>query len=148
MSIKLINTEISQLVREISRKMDSILLPISDKNNLTIMKLKVLLEISKKKDSNIGEIGQSLGVAGGNISNMCKTLEKEGYLKRTRSKEDERVVTVTLTKKGEDVLSIVNDQIDKKFVNYNNDVSDEEHHQIIDSLKLLNQRLDSLVSFK
>ncbi len=148
MSLKLINTEMSQLVREISRKMDSILLPISYKNNLTIMKLKVLLEISKENDSNIGEIGQALGVAGGNISNMCKTLEKEGYLKRTRSTDDERVVTVKLTKKGLDVLECVNKEIDIKFANYQDNVTNDEHSQILDSLKLLNQRLDSLVSFK
>lgn len=100
MSLRLINTETSQLIREVSRKLDSILFPISDNNNLTIMKMKVLMEVSKQGRVNIGEIGQSLGVAGGNISNMCKNLENEGYLVRERSQDDERVVEVSLTDKG------------------------------------------------
>ncbi len=148
MSLKIINTETSQLVREVSRKLDSFMYPVSDDNNLTIMKFKVLMEIDKKKQVNIGEVGQALGIAGGNISNMCKALEKEGYLKRTRSTEDERVVTVGLTSHGEDVLRNIKNQLEEKFSGYDDTMTDEEYHQIIDSLVLLNNHLDKLAQFE
>lgn len=115
MSLKLVDTNISQLVREVSRKMDSILFPITEEYKLTNMKCKVLQEIYKKSTANIGEIGQALGIADGNISNMCKTLEKEGYLKRTRSIEDERIVTVTLTDKGSNAVNNIRSELEKNI---------------------------------
>lgn len=148
MSLRLINTETSQLIREVSRKLDSILFPISDNNNLTIMKMKVLMEVSKQGKVNIGEIGQSLGVAGGNISNMCKNLETEGYLVRQRSHDDERVVEVSLTDKGKDVLSQVREQINDKYHPYDANITDDEYRSIVDSLKDLNKHLDNLLEYK
>lgn len=148
MSLRLINTETSQLIREVSRKLDSILFPISDNNNLTIMKMKVLMEVSKQGKVNIGEIGQSLGVAGGNISNMCKNLESEGYLVRQRSHDDERVVEVSLTDKGKDVLSQVREQINDKYHPYDSNITDDEYRSIVDSLKDLNKHLDNLLEYK
>lgn len=148
MSLRLINTETSQLIREVSRKLDSILFPISDNNNLTIMKMKVLMEVSKQGKVNIGEIGQSLGVAGGNTSNMCKNLETEGYLVRQRSHDDERVVEVSLTDKGKDVLSQVREQINDKYHPYDANITDDEYRSIVDSLKDLNKHLDNLLEYK
>lgn len=148
MSLRLINTETSQLIREVSRKLDSILFPISDNNNLTIMKMKVLMEVSKQGKVNIGEIGQSLGVAGGNISNMCKNLESEGYLVRQRSHDDERVVEVSLTDKGKDVLSQVREQINDKYHPYDSNITDDEYKSIVDSLRDLNKHLDNLLEYK
>ncbi|QQK08227.1 MarR family winged helix-turn-helix transcriptional regulator [Miniphocaeibacter halophilus] len=148
MSLKLVDTNISQLVREVSRKMDTILFPISDEYNLTNMKYKVLQEINKKNTANIGEIGQALGIADGNISNMCKKLEKEGYLKRTRSIEDERIVTVTLTDKGIEAVKNVKDELEKKYKNCKEDLTDEELEQIIYSFVILNKHLDNLASFE
>lgn len=148
MSLRLINTETSQLIREVSRKLDSILFPISDNNNLTIMKMKVLMEVSKQGKVNIGEIGQSLGVAGGNISNMCKNLESEGYLVRQRSHDDERVVEVSLTDKGKEVLSQVREQINVKYHPYDANITDDEYKSIVDSLRDLNKHLDNLLEYK
>ena len=146
MSVRLVNTEVSQMVREVSRKLDSILYPISDQNNLTVMKMKVLMELSKRKKANIGVIGQSLGVAGGNISNMCKTLESEGYLKRVRSLEDERVVEVSLTKKGTDILEKMRDQLYKRYYSQGTEISDQEYDDIINALQSLNSHLDELLA--
>ncbi|HHX70203.1 MAG TPA: MarR family transcriptional regulator [Gallicola sp.] len=148
MSLKLVDTNISQLVREVSRKMDSILFPITEEYKLTNMKCKVLQEIYKKSTANIGEIGQALGIADGNISNMCKTLEKEGYLKRTRSIEDERIVTVTLTDKGSNAVNNIRSELEKKYKNYSEDLTDEELEQIIFGLVMLNKHLDDLASFE
>lgn len=148
MSLKLVDTNISQLVREVSRKMDSILFPITEEYKLTNMKCKVLQEIYKKSTANIGEIGQALGIADGNISNMCKTLEKEGYLKRTRSIEDERIVTVTLTDKGSNAVNNIKSELEKKYKNYSEDLTDEELEQIIFGLVMLNKHLDDLASFE
>ena len=52
MDYNLINTELSQLLRETYRKTDALLAPISDKYGLTIMKVKTLFELGKKRRFN------------------------------------------------------------------------------------------------
>ncbi|NMB09089.1 MAG: winged helix-turn-helix transcriptional regulator [Tissierellia bacterium] len=148
MTMQLIKTDISQLTREISRKLDTILLPVSDENNLTIMKLKVLAEIHKNKKMTIVDLGNVLGVAGGNISNMCKTLEIEGYIERKRSVKDERVVHVSLTSKGKSVLANVNKQLSDKYEKFDKQIPKEDIETIISGLNMLNGYLDELLTLR
>ena len=114
MDYNLINTELSQLLRETYRKTDALLAPISDKYGLTIMKVKTLFELGKNDDLTIGDIGVLVGMAGGNISNLCKALEKEGYVSRKRSEKDERIVTVRLTEKGKKIIDNIVEEISEK----------------------------------
>lgn len=39
----------------------------------------------------------------GTLTPVLKTLEKKGYVERKRSKDDERILTVTITKDGENL---------------------------------------------
>ncbi|MDO5017720.1 MAG: MarR family transcriptional regulator [Lagierella massiliensis] len=137
-------TETAQLVREAARKIDSILLPIAAANGLTNMKLKVLLEVERLGNATIGELGASLGVAGGNISNMCKGLEKEGLLKRARSLEDERVVHVAITEKGQEIINQIKEEMNSKLRDKLGSMSEDEYKQLVDILKELNDCLDLL----
>lgn len=145
MSSRILNLDIYQIIREIYRKVDYLMFPISNKYDLTIMKTKVLLEIFNKGTLSIGELGNSLGIAGGNISNMCKTLEKEGYLNRTRSTEDERVVTVKLTEVGHTTIQSILNETKEKFANQAA-IPDEEFNNLMNGLDSLNKYLDILVT--
>ncbi len=139
-----LGTETAQLVREAARKIDSILLPIAAVNSLTNMKLKVLLEVERLENATIGELGLSLGVAGGNISNMCKGLEKEGLLKRTRSLEDERVVHVATTDKGKEIINLIKEQMNEKLHDKLGSMKEKDYENLVGMLKELNQCLDLL----
>ncbi|MNF90596.1 Organic hydroperoxide resistance transcriptional regulator [compost metagenome] len=48
----------------------------------------------------VGEISQHLLTDPGSLTPLLKRLEAEGLLKRTRSREDERVVLVHLSEQG------------------------------------------------
>ena len=58
----------------------------------------------------VGELGRKLYLDNGTLTPLLKKMQDKGYLTRVRSKEDERVVIVTLTDEGwalrEKVLSI------------------------------------------
>jgi DNA-binding MarR family transcriptional regulator len=57
----------------------------------------------------VGDIGKRLYLDVGTLSPVLKKLETEGYIQRTRFKLDERVVLITLTKKGWDMREKVKD---------------------------------------
>lgn len=95
------NNQIFSMIREISHKIDLLLQDTSNELDLTPLQLKIIITIfSSEEDVSIGNLGKTIGVTGGNISNICKKLEKKGFVDRKRSEEDERVVNVMLTDKG------------------------------------------------
>lgn len=48
----------------------------------------------------VGRLGQRLHLDNGTLTPLLKKMEAAGFLHRTRSAEDERVVIVSLTEKG------------------------------------------------
>jgi DNA-binding MarR family transcriptional regulator len=49
----------------------------------------------------VGELGKKLHLDAGTLTPLLKNLEKNGYVTRQRSKADERVTQIKLTKKGD-----------------------------------------------
>ncbi len=85
--------------------------PIIQKEGLTTLQLFLLYSIKQNCTSNVSSICRMLVINQGNASTMCKRLEKLGYIKRCRSSEDERVVSLTLTEQGNAVI----DRFDEGF---------------------------------
>lgn len=49
---------------------------------------------------NVKELGKKLFLDSGTLTPVLKSLEAKGYVRRYRSSEDERVLTVEITEKG------------------------------------------------
>lgn len=64
---------------------------------ITMMVLWEVRSISAK------ELGQKLFLDSGTLTPVLKSLETKGLIKRSRSTEDERVLLVTITSKGEEL---------------------------------------------
>ncbi len=107
------NNSIFSMIREIAHKIDLLLQDTANELKLTPLQLKmiIILYANKDKEVSIGNLGKAIGITGGNISNICKRLEKQGFVKRKRSEEDERVVNVVLTEEGNRAAKMVNDYI-------------------------------------
>lgn len=107
------NNSIFSMIREIAHKIDLLLQDTANELKLTPLQLKmiIILYANKDKEVSIGNLGKAIGITGGNISNICKRLEKQGFVKRKRSEEDERVVNVLLTEEGNRAAKMVNDYI-------------------------------------
>lgn len=141
------NNTIFSMIREISHKIDILLQETAQEMGITTLQLRMLITLySSGKEVSIGNLGKSIGVTGGNISNICKKLEKLGFVKRVRSEEDERVVNVMLTKNGEKAAVKVGDYLYKLRNEFENDEVDVNLQTIIDELKSLDQLLDNFIS--
>lgn len=141
------NNTIFSMIREISHKIDILLQETAQEMGITTLQLRMLITLySSGKEVSIGNLGKAIGVTGGNISNICKKLEKLGFVKRVRSEEDERVVNVMLTKNGEKAAVKVGDYLYKLRNEFENDEVDVNLQTIIDELKSLDQLLDNFIS--
>ena len=97
-----------QLIRE-SRNIKAacmeFLSPLVQAEKLTHLQLFVLTGIAEGEVDNINSLCRWLDIGQGNASTLCKRLEEEGFLHRSRSRMDERIVLLRLTERGRAAVS-------------------------------------------
>lgn len=75
--------------------------PFLDDVDLTYTQYITMMVLWDKKEMNVKSLGEYLYLDSGTLTPVLKKLESKGYLKRTRSKTDERNLLVSITKEGE-----------------------------------------------
>jgi len=85
--------------RQITNKYTPILKPLG----LTYTQYIMFMVLWEKDDITVGEIGERLHLDNGTLTPLLKKMENCGFVIRERSKEDERVVRIKLTKEGRDL---------------------------------------------
>lgn len=75
--------------------------PFLDEVDLTYTQYITMMVLWEKKEMNVKSLGECLYLDSGTLTPVLKKLESKGYIKRTRSKADERNLLVTITDEGE-----------------------------------------------
>jgi len=76
---------------------------------LTYTQYIVFLILWERDGISVTEIGEQLMLDNGTLSPLLKKMEKAGYLERRRSREDDRVVLISLTEEGRALQEKVKD---------------------------------------
>jgi|TARA_B100000315_G_scaffold12972_1_gene12235 DNA-binding MarR family transcriptional regulator len=87
----------------VMRNLDTELQPY----DLTAPQWVPLLVISKGRADTVAGCAREIGVDTGAMTRMLDRLETKGFVTRTRSAEDRRVVNVTLTKAGHEIVKLI-----------------------------------------
>lgn len=141
------NNTIFSMIREISHKIDLLLQDTANSLDLTPLQLKIIIALySADEDVSIGNLGRAIGVTGGNISNICKKLEKKDFVDRIRSEEDERVVNVRLTETGIAASKELGEYFYKIREEFPDDAVDVNLETIVEELRELDILLDKYIS--
>jgi len=74
--------------------------PLLDPLGLTYPQYLVMTVLWEKNDRTVGEIGEKLLLESSTLTPLLKRLETAGMVRRTRDRDDERVVRIQLTPKG------------------------------------------------
>ena len=83
-----------------ARHVTGLYTPVLKPLGLTYTQYIVFLVLWEKDGQPVGEIGEKLLLDNGTLSPLLKKMEQAGYVRRERSREDERVVVITLTEEG------------------------------------------------
>ncbi|TGK47728.1 MarR family transcriptional regulator [Leptospira kanakyensis] len=67
---------------------------------LTYPQYLVMLVLWEEEEATVSGLGERLQLDSGTLTPLLKRLEQSGFVERTRSLDDERVVVVSLTKNG------------------------------------------------
>lgn len=92
-----------------ARKVISRYTPYLKPLGITYTQYIVFLTLWEYGDAAVGELCRKLYLDNGTLTPLLKKMEEAGYVRRIRSAEDERVVTVQLTEKGWDMREKVQD---------------------------------------
>lgn len=83
---------------------ERLMLPAAQKYGLTPTQVAVLNLIRKTEKATVSTLFRALDFNQGNMSSLCKRLEADGFIEKTKSDEDERKTYLSLTSKGADAL--------------------------------------------
>lgn len=83
--------------KEVVRRYTPLLEPLG----LTYTQYIAMMVMWEHKSISVRDMGKMLFLDSGTLTPMLKKMEKSGWISRNRSKEDERMVILTITDKGE-----------------------------------------------
>lgn len=83
-----------------ARKVTARYTPLFKELGITYTQYIVFMALWEQDDQTVSEICTKLYLDSGTLTPLLKKMEEKGWLKRTRSKEDERIVRITLTEQG------------------------------------------------
>lgn len=87
-------------IYSVSRGITRAYRPILEKLSLTYPQYLVMLFLWENGDSKMKDISKTLFLDSGTLTPVIKNLEKTGYIKKERDKNDERDLMVLLTESG------------------------------------------------
>lgn len=127
----------------VKASMQKVIEPVAQSEGLSTVQAVILFTLAEEMNTNISSLSKVLGLNQGNVSTMCKGMEKSGLIKRTRSSEDERVVKLSLTEPGEKTI----ERLNKKFQQFDTvfkNIPEEKLQAILTGLNELNALLKLL----
>jgi len=77
--------------------------PFLDELDLTYTQYAVMMALWEAPALSVSELGRTLFLDSGTLTPLLKKLESKGYVRRTRSSDDERVVMISITQPGLDM---------------------------------------------
>lgn len=84
-----------------SREMTKLYRPLLDEVGLTYPQYLVMLVLWEERSATVKHLGERLYLDSGTLTPLLKRLEQSGLVSRARSRDDERVVVISLTEQGE-----------------------------------------------
>ncbi|EHJ57046.1 hypothetical protein HMPREF9318_02005 [Streptococcus urinalis FB127-CNA-2] len=120
-------------------------LKTSQFSDVSLKEMHTIEIIGKHKNVTPSDIARELMITLGTVTTSLNKLEKKGYIERTRSKTDRRVVYLSLTKKGR-LLDRLHSKFHRNMVTHvTSEMCDEDLDALVRGLASLHKFLEELV---
>ena len=125
----------------LSREIIKLYKQILDDLYLTYTQYLVLIVLWEEKKATVKHLGNRLHLDSGTLTPLLKKLEAIGFIKKYRSKEDDRVVIAELTEEGESLQEKAKNIPDKILCSMNIEKEKvkrlkQELDEVLENLKL------------
>lgn len=135
--------KIIELLKNVNGKLNELLNNFYAPYGLTVVQAMVLLELHRNGEQNITDLSNNVCMVKGNLSQLCKRLEKNGLIERVRDSEDERYVNIKMTKHSENIVKELEEKISNNKIPILLQIENQKKSSIIEALNILNDCLSS-----
>ena len=130
------------IFQTLKAKTSRLLDPVVQSEGLTLLQACVLGHLYQQ-DAAVGDISGLAVIDQANASSLCKKLEQEGYLTRTRRASDRRVVILSLTPRGRETVERLQARLNH-YLDLLNALPTDAKEELIRGFRAANQMLDYL----
>ncbi len=134
------NFEISETVQSLRRIFKAIQdysQEVSGRFGITGPQLWALKTIAEHEALALGDLSKKMYLHPSTVTGVVDRLEAKGYVVRERNREDRRVVKVSLTDKGKDLVKTAPNPVQGKMIYGLRNLESEELRTIYESVKRL-----------
>ncbi|MEH6993216.1 MarR family transcriptional regulator [Neobacillus drentensis] len=111
------------------------------KNNLSITEFSVLEVLFYQGKQTIQQIGNRILITSGSMTYVIDKLEQKGVIKRNDCREDRRVIHITLTAEGMEMMENIMPKYQEMVDSFFWDLTDDESQLLVNSLKKVSNRV-------
>lgn len=135
--------KVIELLKNVNGKLNELLNNFYAPYGLTVVQAMVLLELHRNGEQNITDLSNRVCMVKGNLSQLCKRLEKNGLIERVRDSEDERYVNIKMTKYSENIVKELEEKISNNRIPILLQIENQKKSSIMEALNILNDCLSS-----
>ncbi|SDS69481.1 DNA-binding transcriptional regulator, MarR family [Nocardioides scoriae] len=106
---------------------------------VTLAQHRVLVLLSARGDQPVGDIADGLGVNPSNATRICDRLQRLNLISRTRSEQDRRVVVISLSPQGADLVRAVTARRHVEVEKVLDRMTPEQTAQVVQALEVFNR---------
>lgn len=106
--------------------------------NSTKNEVFILILLYRSQEVNMTQIAEYVNVPLNTATGIAARMEKRGWIRRDRSQEDKRVVTIALTEQGQEHMN----KVLNEFIRYGSRIIQELSEQ---EMELLNHLFDKII---
>ena len=130
------------IFQTLKAKTSRLLDPVVQSEGLTLLQACVLGHLYQQ-DAAVGDISGLAVIDQANASSLCKKLEQEAVLTRTRRASDRRVVILSLTPRGRETVERLQARLNH-YLDLLNALPTDAKEELIRGFRAANQMLDYL----
>ena len=130
------------IFQTLKAKTSRLLDPVVQSEGLTLLQACVLGHLYQQ-DAAVGDISGLAVIDQANASSLCKKLEREGFLTRTRQASGRRVVILSLTPRGRETVERLQARLNH-YLDLLNALPTDAKEELIRGFRAANQMLDYL----
>ena len=108
---------------------------------VTAIQFFVMCKLKEESDIKVTELAQGLNMTNSNLSAILKRMEQAGYVERVRSVKDQRVVHVSLSKSGDELLKSIDSRTIARKSLFERATQEERKH-IFKSLEIVKRLIE------
>jgi DNA-binding MarR family transcriptional regulator len=136
------------LIHRVNAKLAQCCNPVFAEHDLDLYSSRILVALSQHGTLTVGALVELMALPQSTISHQLKRLEKIGYVRRTRSKADNRSVEVTLSPTGERIAETCNNLSRIIYMAATETFSDEEIETFRSLLERMFENLPAVAALR